>query len=123
MKEEKAKANIDAYSHLEAQLPALPEWETDGDDVRAKELMERGNSIQYYSGTESDGLNLSVSRQKAEIMAEARQHCNHDISVSLNRTYTADARKLLERVVECRKCGKEHCDKVSDEVPQSAMWR
>ena len=99
--ERKRMEEIEEYSHLEKQLPPIPVFSSSGDDERAQKLLREAEEIRYYSGPESDGLNLSVSARKRELREEARKHCVHEIEIEINRTYTADARREIIRTVEC----------------------
>jgi len=110
------------YAHLKTQLPPLRKYNTKNNDKKAQEFLDKANKISYYSDDdEDDGLNLAVSSNKEKIRKEARKYCNHDFDISYYKTYTADARKLLERTVECKKCGLYYKDKVSDPLSEETI--
>jgi len=111
------------YDILKAQLSPIPEFKNTPNEEKFQELKAKANAIHYYSGAESDGLNLAVDSQKSEIMKEARKYCKHNIEINYNYTYTHDARKLITRIIKCEKCGLYQKDGASEELSPEAIWR
>lgn len=121
IKEEEKR--ITEYDNLMLKLPAIPKYENTPDEEKFQILIEKAKSLKYYGGIEDDGIDLAISAGKEKIMKEARQYCNHNIEIKYNYTYTQDARRLIERTIECEKCGLYRKDSVSEELSPEAIWR
>ena len=92
------------YQFLIDQLDSIDIVSGDDDD-EAQKLINRAKKFKFYQGEESEGLNLSLSRQKNELISEAQKHCNHQLEERLDLSLTADVRKKATKTVNCCKCG------------------
>jgi len=99
---------VEDYKHLEDQLPEI--------DIENGTYVPESKKV--YDGPESDGLNLAVNAQK-----KADKNCKHEIKVTYRRTHKADGRKMIERIVECKKCGLVQKDTASENVSETARNR
>jgi len=120
---EEEEKRIAKYDNLKKQLPAIPEYKNIPDEEKFRALTQKAQSLKYYGGTEDDGLDIAISAEKERIMKEARQYCQHEIQIEYNYTHTYDARKLIERTIECEKCGLYRKDTVSEKLSSEAIWR
>lgn len=120
---ENKQKDIEKYMPLQKQLPEIDFPEGGNDDEKVRELLEQASNQPHFSGPETDGLNLASESQANKLRKEAHKYCNHETEVSYWRTYTNDARKKIERTVECEKCGLSRKDSASEEVSETARWR
>jgi len=118
-KEKKVQAE---YDTLKSKLPPIPNFHNTPNEKKFKKIMSK-ISNQYFSGKEDDGLNLAISSENERIRSEARKYCNHNIEITYHNTFTADARKKIERIIECKKCGLYILDTAEEPVSDSAIWR
>jgi hypothetical protein len=100
---EKASNKKAEYKFLTDQLISFS-IENGNDDKKAQELLNHAENLKYYSGQESEGLNLSVSKQKHELLTQAQTFCNHNLSEKIDLTLTSDSRKKAVKSVTCCKC-------------------
>lgn len=122
-REKAEKAEMEAeYQKLIEKLPPIPKFENTPDPEKFQSLMSK-LSKQYFSGEEDDGLNLSVDSYNSKILSEARKFCKHELQIEYNKTYTEDARKKVERVISCDKCGLYVFDTAEEGLSDSAIWR
>jgi len=103
VKDQKRTQKTQKYQFLIDQLPEIKIKNGDN-DTKAQELLTRAKNIKFYSGEESEGLNLSVRRQKNELSKQAQTYCNHELSEEIQLTLTADIRKKAKKIVTCTKC-------------------
>lgn len=121
-RKEAEEKESEKYKNLyqEMEKISLPQKNKNPDDEKAQELLSTMH--EGFEGEESDGLNLAVASGNAKIRKKAQRFCNHNFKIKYNETYTSDARKKLERTVECEKCGFFKKDSVEDELSENAIW-
>ena len=93
------------YQELINQLPEITLPPNTPSESRFEKLQNEINQIQYFSGSEDDGLNAAQSSRRGKLQAELMSVCNHKLTIELDRTFTEDGRRKVVREVTCTKCG------------------
>ena len=112
-KEEKERIN--SYSELKSKLPER-NIISKNNDIKAKEILSKISNSYFKNDPEMDGVNLSISANNGRIQKEAQKYCVHELETTFFHGYTGDARKKLERVISCKKCGLYIHDEVSENI-------
>ena len=110
------------YQPLVDQLPERT-FETTRNDEKAQHLLKEAAEIKDVKGPEMDGVNLHQSQRRQALRREAKKHCDHTIEEKIYYGHTGDARRKVERELNCEKCGMSVHDEASEELSEEAMWR
>jgi C4-type Zn-finger protein len=106
-KENERKMEYESLKRIvdEKQLPAI-NHDPKKEAKLKKEIKDIENKMRSFIGDEeSDGIIAHLSSRKSELQQELMKVCNHDFKVRYNYTHTPFAKKKIEKIITCEKCG------------------